>query len=321
MIVLTGGAGFIGSCFLKKLNDENITNIIVVDNLGDNIKWKNLRNKKFQEFSHKDVFIKDLKSGKYDNNIDAIIHIGACSSTTEKNANYLFENNLNYSKILAEYAERFGTQFIYASSAATYGDGSNGYSDRDFDNLTPMNAYGMTKHLFDQWVISNELDKKFTGLKFFNVFGPNEYHKGDMASMIYKAYHQINSTGKVKLFKSNDPEYANGEQKRDFIYVKDINNILWQIFNKNNITGIYNLGTGEARTWNDLALAVFKALNANPEIEYIDMPDDIAEQYQNFTEAEMNKLANKDIEMNFLSLENAVDDYVNNHLVKTNPYF
>lgn len=321
MIVLTGGAGFIGSCLLKKLNDEGITNIIVIDNLGKNEKWKNLRNKKFQEFSHKDTFIKDLKSGKYDNNIDAIIHLGACSSTTEKDSNYLFENNLNYSKILAEYAERFGTQFIYASSAATYGDGSAGYSDYEFDNLTPLNAYGMTKHLFDQWVISNELDNKFTGLKFFNVFGPNEYHKGNMASMVYKSYHQIKATGKVRLFRSNDSEYNNGEQRRDFIYIKDINDIIWHIFNSNNFSGIYNLGTGQSRTWNELAKAVFAALKIEPEIEYIDMPDDISEQYQNYTEAEMDKLQKTDFDFEFTNLEKAVDDYVNNHLIKNNPYY
>lgn len=321
MIVLTGGAGFIGSCFLKKLNLEGINDIIVVDRLGNGPKWKNLLNKKFERFSHKTQFLKDLKSGLYDNKIDAIIHLGACSSTTETDADYLFENNLNYSIALAEFAERFGTQFIYASSAATYGDGSLGYNDEEFDELRPLNAYGMTKHLFDQWVISHGLNKKFTGIKFFNVFGPNEYHKGSMASMVFKSYHQIKNTGKVSLFRSNDPNFGDGEQKRDFIYVKDVNEVLWQIFDKRNINGIFNLGTGNAHTWNDLANAVFKALKLEPNIEYIDMPTEISGQYQNYTQADMNKLKNKNIELNFTELDHSVSDYITKHLEKNNPYY
>lgn len=321
MIVITGGAGFIGSCFLKKLNQEGYTNIIVVDRLGNGDKWKNLRNKKFQNFCNKDVFIKKLSDGYYDNSLDAIIHFGACSSTTERNADYLFENNLNYSIKLAEFAERFGTKFIYASSAATYGSGSNGYSDYNFDNLIPLNAYGLTKHLFDQWVISTKLDKKFTGLKFFNVFGPNEYHKNNMASMIFKAYNQIKEKGKVKLFKSNSDKYADGEQKRDFIYVKDINDIVFKMFQKDNFSGIYNIGTGKAHSWNELIYAVFKALNKIPQIEYIDIPENISKQYQNFTQSEMSKLSDTNLNFEFSSLEDAVYDYVNNHLEKENPYY
>jgi ADP-L-glycero-D-manno-heptose 6-epimerase len=315
MIILTGGAGFIGSCFLKKLNDKGISNILVVDRLGKGTKWKNLLNKSFNQFIHKEEFREKLNNGFYDQiDIDAIIHLGACSSTTEKDADYLFDNNLSYSIELAEFADRFNIRFIYASSAATYGDGSKGYSDKKFDSLEPMNCYGFTKHLFDKWVIDQELADTFTGLKFFNVFGPNEYHKESMASMAYKSWKQIKDTGMVKLFRSNHSEYKDGEQKRDFLYIKDTVEIMWKILENKSIKGIFNLGTGNSRSWNDLAYSVFKALNIEPRIEYVDMPDYLIGQYQNFTEAEMLKLKETGLDLNFMSLEESVDDYVNNHL-------
>ncbi len=293
MLVLTGGAGFIGSCFLKKLNDEGISEIIVVDRLGEGEKWKNLVGKKFARFIHKDNFLEQLFDSSLEENIEAIVHIGACSATTERDADYMFENNLNYSIELATYAAENDIRFIYASSAATYGDGSQGYSDEIFEDLRPLNVYGLSKNLFDNWVIDHGLESTFTGLKFFNVFGPNEYHKGEMASMIYKSFLQIENLGKVRLFKSNNPDYKDGEQKRDFIYVKDAIKVLWKMISMKNFSGIYNLGTGKARTWNDLVNSVFQALDKEPNIEYIDMPESLKGQYQNFTQADMGKLHRK----------------------------
>lgn len=317
MIILTGGAGFIGSCFLRKLNDEGLTNILVVDRLGTGSKWKNLLHKKFYKFVHKSEFRENLKNDLYnDFKIEAIIHLGACSSTTETDADYLFDNNLSYSIELAEFAVKHDIRFIYASSAATYGDGSRGYSDKNFDDLYPMNCYGFTKHLFDQWVIEQGYDTKFTGIKYFNVFGPNEYHKENMASMVFKSYYQIIKTGKVNLFKSNHQDFKDGEQKRDFLYVKDTVNIMWEIFKNKEFSGIYNLGTGKSRTWNDLANSVFMALGIEPVIEYVEMPEHLKGQYQNFTEADMSKLSEAGLNYEFMSLEESVRDYVVNHLQK-----
>lgn len=317
MIILTGGAGFIGSCFLRKLNDEGLKNILVVDRLGTGSKWKNLLKKNFSQYLHKSEFRANLKNGQYNNvDVEAIVHLGACSSTTEKDADYLFDNNLTYSIELAEFAEKHNIRFIYASSAATYGDGAQGYSDKSFESLVPMNCYGFTKHLFDQWVIDNGLKDKFTGIKYFNVFGPNEFHKDNMASMVYKSYKQVKEFGRVKLFKSNHKDFKDGDQKRDFLYVKDTVNVMWEIFNNPKIAGIYNLGTGKSRSWNDLAYAVFAALYIEPKIEYIDMPDYLSGQYQNFTEADMTKLHEAGLNYNFMSLEESVKDYVCNHLQK-----
>ncbi len=316
MIVLTGGAGFIGSCFLKTLNNKGIYDVLVVDHLGHSAKWKNLLGKKFIKFVNKTDFRDLLKNNYYENRISAIFHFGACSSTTETDADYLIDNNYNYSIELAQYAFRNNIRFIYASSAATYGDGALGYSDLKFEEFQPLNAYGFSKQLFDLWLVQNSYMQKVVGLKFFNVFGPNEYHKNDMSSMVYKAYNQIVNTDKVQLFKSNSNNYKNGEQMRDFIYVKDACNIIWDIYLDKNINGIYNLGTGKARSWNDLANAVFSALNKNPNIEYIDMPISIVNQYQNFTQADMSKLLKTNIKLEFSELENSIKDYVQNYLSK-----
>jgi ADP-L-glycero-D-manno-heptose 6-epimerase len=314
MVVITGGAGFIGSCLVRFLNDKGIADILVVDHLGKSEKWKNLIGKKFIDYVPKEVFREKLAAGEYENKIDSIFHLGACSSTTETNADYLFDNNYKYSIELAEYAAERHIRFIYASSAATYGDGSRGYSDKTFDTLRPLNCYGFTKHLFDLWVIENGLDNTFTGLKFFNVFGPNEYHKGDMASMAFKSYHQIKNTGKVKLFKSNIPAYGDGGQMRDFIYVKDAVEVVWKIYNEKNLGGIFNLGTGKPRKWNELASAVFAALGLEPDIEYIEMPEKLENQYQNYTAAEMEKLSVAGIKHDFMELTDSVNDYIKNHL-------
>ncbi len=319
MIILTGGAGFIGSCFLKFLNDKGFRDILIVDNLASSTKWKNLVGKQFTKYVNKQVFLSEIEQNKYEN-VDVIFHFGACSSTTENNIEYLMENNFNYSVKLAEFSLSNSIPFIYASSAATYGDGSFGYSDTEFEKLRPLNGYGFSKHLFDLWVIENEYDKIFTGIKFFNVFGPNEYHKGEMASMVYKSFNQVTSTGKIKLFKSYNSKYADGEQLRDFIYIKDINKIIWKLYEKD-IKGIFNLGTGNARSWNDLAKAVFAAMKISPNIEYIDMPLHLIGQYQYYTQADMSKLSNTGIYLQFTSLEDSISDYVNNHLRKNNIYY
>ncbi|OGU60430.1 MAG: ADP-glyceromanno-heptose 6-epimerase [Ignavibacteria bacterium GWF2_33_9] len=319
MIILTGGAGFIGSCFLKLLNENGIKDIIVVDNLGTSSKWKNLVGKHFSKYIHKNNFFEEIISIP-NLKIEAIFHFGACSSTTENDIDYLIKNNFDFSMKLARFAQSNQAQFIYASSAATYGNGEFGYDDNRFQDLRPLNGYGYSKHLFDLWVIANKLETEFTGLKFFNVYGPNEYHKNEMTSMIFKSYYQIEEYDKIRLFKSNHPDYKDGEQLRDFVYVKDVIQVIWEIYEKN-IKGIYNLGTGHARTWKDLAKAVFDALNEKPVIEYFNMPESLQSQYQNYTQAEMKKLSDAGINLNFRTLEEGVEDYINNHLVKDYPYF
>lgn len=319
MIVLTGGAGFIGSCLLKKLNNEGIKDIIVVDNLSKEDKWKNLRGKVFHTYVDKNELFEYFENNGTDD-IEAIIHLGACSDTTEKDANYLMKNNYQYSQHLASIAFENDIRFIYASSAATYGDGSKGYSDNEFYNLTPLNCYGFSKHIFDLWIVENNLDKECVGFKFFNVFGPNEYHKGYMASMIYKAFNQISETGRVKLFKSYRTDYENGEQKRDFVYVKDCIDLIYRSLTDKNINGIFNLGTGEANSWNTLMRFVFAAMGRHPIIEYIDMPENIKNQYQYFTVADISKLKKYFGDIKFRSLEESVFDYIQNYLMTDNIY-
>ncbi len=321
MIVLTGGAGFIGSCFLKKLNDKGISDILVVDRLSDSTKWKNLIGKEFDDYIHKTLFRENLNKGYYGNKIEAIIHFGACSATTEPDVDYLFDNNLSYSKELATYAVERNLPFIYASSAATYGDGALGYTDSVFDDLKPLNAYGMSKHLFDLWAIRKGIIDKIIGIKFFNVFGPNEYHKLGMTSMVYKSFHQVRETAKVKLFRSYKEDYKDGEQKRDFVYIKDAVEVIWNMYEKYTDKGIFNLGTGKSRSWNDLAESVFMAMKKDIHIEYVNMPDNLINQYQYFTEADTNKLMSSDYAHKFLTLEESIDDYVNNHLALEFPYF
>jgi ADP-L-glycero-D-manno-heptose 6-epimerase len=316
MIVLTGGAGFIGSCFLKKLNDNGIDDIMVVDHLSTTDKWKNLSGKRFVQFEHKDKFRQKLLEDEYLFDFDAIIHFGACSKTTERNADYIMDNNLGFSIDVAEYCIDHEARFIYASSASTYGNGEFGYSDSVFEPLKPLNVYGLSKHIFDLWVIKNGYQDEFAGFKFFNVFGPNEYHKGDMASMIFKAHKQIKETGKVNLFKSNHTDYPDGGQMRDFVYVKDVVDIIWQTFQNDDINGIFNLGTGNARSWNDLANAVYSAMEIKPDINYVDMPDSLINQYQNYTQAEMNKLSEQLADFKFMSLEDSVKDYISEYLDK-----
>lgn len=309
-IILTGGAGFIGSCFLWKLNQEGIDNVIVVDNFTDGCKWQNLVGKEFIDYVQKDDFLDILESGRLPR-VKTIIHLGACTSTVLNDAAYFLKNNYEYSKRLALWANAHAARFIYASSAATYGDGSNGYDDAEskLDNLKPLNIYGYSKHLFDLWMLKNGLLKKAVGFKFFNVFGPNEYHKGEMMSVICKRFDDIKSGKPMRLFKSYHPDYKDGEQKRDFIYVKDAVEAMYYFFTKPGKTGVFNLGTGKSQTWNEVAQAMFSALGEEPKIEYIEMPQEIRSKYQYFTQANVDKIRLAGYKHKFTALRDAIKDY------------
>ena len=318
MIVVTGGAGFIGSAIIAALNKRGITDILVVDELACDQKWKNLRNLAFADYLEKGDFLKMVTENKIDSNIKAVFHMGACSSTTETNASYLIKNNYEYSKLLAQWTTDADIRFIYASSAATYGDGAEGFSDNEEQIyiLRPLNMYGYSKQLLDFWAHQTGLLKKTVGLKYFNVFGPNEYHKADMRSFILKAFEQINAKGKVGLFKSCDPQYSDGEYVRDFIYVKDAVDMTLFFLDNPKINGLFNIGTGKARSWNDMVKAVFAAMDKKPNIEYIDMPDSIRNQYQYFTQADMKKLHKAGYNKDTTTLEEAIKDYIQNYLQK-----
>lgn len=322
MIIVTGGAGFIGSAFVWKLNQEGIEDIMIVDRLGTTDKWKNLVNLRFEDYIYKDDFFQMIYDDDLPCEVSAIVHMGACSSTTERDADYLWENNFIYTRTLAEWALQRGIRFIYASSAATYGDGKRGFADdhAKINSLKPINMYGYSKQVFDLWVLRRKMESKMAGIKFFNVFGPNEYHKADMTSVIFKAFHQIRETGKVRLFKSYVSQYPDGGQMRDFVYVKSCMDVLWWFLQNPAVNGIFNLGTGKARTWNDLIIAVFAAMGIKPNIEYIEMPESLRNQYQYFTQAEMDKLRQAGCPVDFSSLEDSVRDYVVNYLQQTDPH-
>lgn len=322
MIIVTGGAGFIGSALVWKLNAEGIHDIVIVDRLGTSSKWKNLVNLRYEDYLHKDEFLSLVHRNAVPFEVDALVHMGACSSTTERDADFLWANNFAYTRALAKWSLLHSVRFLYASSAATYGDGELGFSDdhEKIAGLKPINMYGYSKQLFDLWVLREKLEDTMAGIKFFNVFGPNEYHKGDMASVIFKAYHQILETAKVRLFKSHLPDYADGGQMRDFVYVKDCVDVLWWLLQNRQVNGIFNLGTGQARTWNDLIAAVFAAMGRERNIEYIDMPESLRGQYQYFTQADMGKLQTARCPVAFSSLEDSVRDYVVNYLQKTDPH-
>jgi ADP-L-glycero-D-manno-heptose 6-epimerase len=321
MFVVTGGSGFIGSAFVWKLNQVGVDDILIVDNLGQSEKWKNLVNRRYRDYVHKSVFLEQLRENKF-GAIRAIVHMGACSSTTERDADYLMENNFHYSKTLAEYALKKGIRLIHASSAATYGGGETGFSDdaNRLNKLKPLNMYGYSKHLFDLWAFRNKWLDELASLKFFNVFGPNEYHKADMCSVVFKAFHQINQTGRIRLFKSYCDQYSDGEQRRDFVYVKDCADLIWWLIETPDVNGIFNVGTGQARTWNALAGAIFRAMKTPEHLEYIDMPESLQDRYQYFTQANMEKLAARGCPVSFMRLEDAVSDYVVNYLQRTDPY-
>jgi ADP-L-glycero-D-manno-heptose 6-epimerase len=320
-IILTGGAGFIGSNILRQLNDDGWTNIVVVDELGHSNKWKNLLGKRFSLYLDKDDLIPWLKS--HQNDVEAVIHLGACSDTLEKDASYCLKNNYEFTIQLATLALNNDYRFIYASSAATYGDGSKGFSDSHdlLEQYEPLNIYGYSKHLFDLWAKQEEVLDQIVGLKFFNVFGPNEYHKGRMASAVTHFVEQAQSKGKIRLFKSNSPKFADGDQSRDFIYIKDVAKMSC-LFLRSSVSGIFNIGRGVPGTWNQIAKSVIETIDAPAQIEYIEMPQDIVKQYQNYTCADMNKFrhafpeyGNKSLEKMTTSLSEAVKEYVKEYIM------
>ena len=323
MIIITGGAGFIGSAMLLELNRKGEENIIIVDDLGSTTteKWRNLSGLNFTDFIPKDLF-----PGLLDRNalkgISAIIHMGANSATTETDADHLLTNNFGYSKKIAEFSAAHEVRLLYASSAATYGDGQRGYNDETegLNVLRPLNMYGYSKHLFDSWALKNHILDKAVGLKFFNVYGPNEYHKGDMSSVVYKAFHQILEKGSLNLFKSHRPDYGDGEQLRDFVYVKDCTGIMAWMLENPSVAGIFNVGTGTARSFKDLATATFSALNRDPAISYIPMPETLRDKYQYYTCADMTKLRAAGFTDDFTSLEAGIKEYVQHYLSDSNPY-
>jgi len=318
MIIVTGGAGFIGSAIVWRLNQLGEENILVVDELGSDEKWKNLVGLKFKDFINKYDFIEEvIGNGLAGYDANSIIHMGANSSTTEKDADLLLTNNYEYTKAIAEYSLENNVRFIYASSAATYGNGSLGFDDEltKCEKLRPLNMYGYSKQLFDLWAMKRGAFETIVGLKYFNVYGPNEYHKGDMRSVVHKAFEQVRNTGKVKLFKSLNKDYKDGEQKRDFIYVKDAVNMTLHFLEHPDKNGLYNVGSGKASTWNDLVTALFNAMNKPVNIEYIDLPDHLADKYQYFTEANTNKLRNAEYNEPVRSLGDGINDYVKNYLL------
>ncbi len=316
MYIITGGAGFLGSALIWELNKVGIENIIVIDNLGASEKWKNLVGLRYIDYVHRDAFIKKIRSKGLSPSVKGVIHLGACSDTTEQDADFLFQNNTHFSVDLCEAAMKTGARFINASSASTYGDGSLGFSDSTqmVNKLRPLNMYGYSKQLFDLWLLRSKNYAKVASLKFFNVYGPNEYHKQSMRSVVCKAHAEILETGALRLFRSNSPTYADGEQMRDFVYVKDCSKIMHWLLQHRKVTGIFNVGTGKARTWNDLAKAIFSALERQVNIEYIDMPEILQGKYQNYTEACMDKLLAAGCPPCSYSLEDGVKEYVQQYL-------
>ncbi len=319
-VIVTGGAGFIGSAMVWQLNQRGITDILIVDHLGNSPeKWKNLRKLQYTDYMEREEFIAQIEDGAFDEcGFDVIIHLGACSSTTQTDCTYLVHNNYEFSKALAIYADENNVRFIYASSAATYGDGELGFKDDEAESgkLIPLNMYGYSKQMFDNWMKETGLLEKAVACKFFNVFGPNEYHKESMRSFILKSYEQIKAEGKVKLFKSYNPNYKDGEMLRDFVYVKDIVSMIMHFVDHSDLHGIYNMGTGKARNWNDLVAATFRAMGLEPNIEYIEMPMSIRNQYQYFTEADISKLRSTGYDKPTFTLEEAITDYIQNYLMK-----
>lgn len=315
MIIITGAAGFIGSCFIQKLNDEGYNDLVLVDDFSNPEKNKNFDGKRFSKQVHRDEFPEWLRENQL--YVQFVFHIGARTDTTESDRDLFNRLNLNYSKEIWNICVEFGLPFVYASSAATYGLGENGYDDDEtkIPLLKPLNPYGESKNDFDIWALKQERKPYFwAGLKFFNVYGPNEYHKGRMASVIFHTYNQIQKTGDMRLFQSHHPDFKDGEQMRDFVYVKDVLNVLYFLMHHRKDSGIYNLGSGKARTFLDLVSNTFKALNRNPEISFIPTPEDIRDKYQYFTEAKMDKLRSIGYSLPFYTLEDGIEDYVKNYL-------
>ncbi len=322
MYIITGGAGFIGSALVWELNRQGIDDIIIVDNLASTEKWKNLVPLKIVDYIHKKDFIDKTLLKGLSNKVKGIVHLGACSSTTEADADYLMKNNFHFTRDLYLAAYKKNIRFINASSAATYGGGEHGFSDKLelIPSLRPLNMYGYSKQLFDLWSIKTKALNSLISLKFFNVYGPNEYHKGNMQSVVCKAVPQILENNHLKLFKSNHPDYADGGQMRDFVYIKDVVKLIYWLLENKDVCGIHNVGQGKARSWNDLANAVFSAMNRETNIQYIDMPENLLGKYQNFTEADMSWLEKVNYPHAFKSLEEGVKEYVQDYLIKENKY-
>jgi ADP-L-glycero-D-manno-heptose 6-epimerase len=321
MILVTGAAGFIGSCLVGKLNREGFEDIVVVDDFTKAQKNKNLENKKFSQKIDRAQFIEWLEENQ--KLVQFVFHIGARTDTTEFNVSVFEELNLGYTKKVWQVCAKHGLPLVYASSAATYGMGEFGYDDNHdiVNKLKPLNPYGESKNDFDKWALEQKEQPYFwAGFKFFNVYGPNEYHKGRMASVIFHAYNQIKATGGMKLFRSHNPNFEDGCQSRDFVYVKDVVDVLYFFMHHRKDSGIYNLGTGKARTFLDLTRNTFKAMGSTENISFIDTPEDIRDKYQYFTEAKMDKLYSIGYSGKFHSLEDGIDDYVKNYLIGNKYY-
>ena len=331
MIIVTGGAGMIGSAFVWKLNEMGIKDILIVDKLRSENKWLNIRKREYYDWIDKNDLKEWLACKDNTDKIEAVIHMGACSATTERDADFLMDNNFGYTKFLWNFCAEKNIKYIYASSAATYGMGELGYNDdvspEELQKLMPLNKYGYSKKFFDDWAFKQEKEpKQWNGLKFFNVYGPQEYHKGRMASMVFHTYHQYKENGYVKLFKSYKEGFKDGEQLRDFVYVKDVVDIMYFMLTNDVKSGIYNIGTGKARSFMDLSMATMKAasnndnLDKNEVVKLIEMPEDLQGKYQYFTEAKINKLREIGYNKEMHSLEEGVKDYVQNYLAKEDSY-
>ncbi len=321
-VIVTGGAGFIGSAVVWRLNEMGVDDILIVDRMDDTDKWKNLTPLRFADYIDGYDLIEDLDDFK---DASVVFHLGACSSTTETDADFMIRNNYQYTQDLARWAVKTDVRFIYASSAATYGDGSAGMTDGTdgLDKLRPLNVYGYSKHLFDQYAARTGMFDKIVGLKYFNVFGPNENHKGDMRSLVNKAFDQINATGKLQLFKSANPEYADGEFGRDFVYVKNAVDMTLHFFEplatasaSGMSGGLFNVGSGGMNTWNALADAIFKALDLPTNVEFVEMPIHLRDRYQYHTQADLTRIRDAGYTAETTPLDEAVGEYVREYLVK-----
>ncbi len=323
MYIVTGGAGFIGSVMVWKLNRMGIDDIWIVDTLGSDQRWRNIRGLKFSEIVEPGEFVAGIeRDHSLPEDAEAVIHLGACSSTTETDADYLLRDNFRFSRTLADAALNDDVRLLVASSAAVYGAGECGYEDGT-DNLyrlRPLNMYGHSKLMFDRWASDSGALENLASLRFFNVYGPNEYHKGEMASMVAKSYRQLGETGRIRLFRSHRPEFGDGEQLRDFIYVKDAADVMWWLLENPGVNGILNVGTGVEETWNRLAAALFAAVGRKPDIEYVDMPEAIRGQYQYRTRADIRRLRDAGYRGEIRPVAEGVRDYVVNHLMRPNPY-
>ena len=316
MIIVTGGAGFIGSCIVRELNNMGYEDIIIVDNIQKTEKWKNMRNKRYLEYISRNDFLNRLPG--FAGKVSHVIHMGACSATTELDFDFLYKNNFEYTKTLWKFCTENQCSFIYASSAATYGAGEFGFDDKmDIKKLLPLNGYGYSKQLFDLWVEKQTLaPKQHVGFKFFNVYGPNEYYKGSMASVIFHSFNKISETGEMGIFKSYKEGYEDGKQLRDFVYVKDLCKVVHFMIDHPEVSGLFNLGTGTARSFYDLVAATFDAMGVKRNITFVEMPESLRPKYQYFTQAKMDKLREAGYKEDFYSLEEGAKDYVQNYLMQ-----